>query len=699
MYHTKVKRITTIASSEGGMSSSEPGLPPQIQINTGMGPCALLNEFFEQVPEAIVFVDGRRRVVRANQEFVRMFGYAPEEIIGTLLSSLIVPPDLRDEADQLTASMSQTETVCSESVCVRKGGQRFETHLLEGPLCISGQVAFKYIVFREIADREQIGNAQAEPERDRLEHVFHERDRLRLLLDLNNRVAAHCGLRQVFQAISSELRRLFKCECVGLALPDASDETLRQHLIDFPEGKGHFKEGTIFPVEGSAAGLAYRRTKAVVLNSFSEVKANWNSEAFRTFSTIVQKEGTESGCFLPLMSEGRALGVLQLISRREYAFAGQDVEFLDQVANQIAITLKNALKYDEVTAANSRLAEAEERSRNESLALREQIERTSMFEDIVGSSPALRSVLSQVGKVAPSDSTVLILGETGTGKELIARAIHKRSMRAKRAFIAVNCSAIPPSLIASELFGHEKGAFTGATQRRLGRFEAADGGTIFLDEVGDVPPEIQVALLRVLQEREIERVGSDKPIPVQLRVVAATHRDLNQLVAEGKFRQDLLYRLNVVPINVPSLRERTEDIPLLVEYFVDRYGKKSGKKFKTIDRETLKLFQEYNWPGNIRELQNVIERAVILSEEDTFLVDETWLKREQPEVAGPTGALNGALLKQEKEMIEAALADSCGCISGPMGAATKLKLPRATLEAKIKRLGIDKYRFKVQPSK
>jgi formate hydrogenlyase transcriptional activator len=694
MYHPKAKRITTIASSEGGMSSSEPGLPPQIQINTGMGLCALLNEFFEQVPEAIVFVDGRRRVVRANREFVRMFGYAPEEILGTVLSSLIVPPDLRYEAEQPTASASQAETVCSESVCARKGGERFETHLLEGPLCVSGQAAFKYIVFREIA-----GNAQAEPERERLEYVFHERDRLRLLLDLNNRVAAHSGLCQVFQAISSELRRLFKCECVGLALPDASDEMLRQHLIDFPEGKGHFKEGTIFPVEGSAAGLAYRRTKAVVLNSFSEVKANWNSEAFRIFSTIVQNEGTESGCFLPLMSEGRALGVLQLISRREYAFAGQDVEFLDQVANQIAITLKNALKYDEVTATNSRLAEGEERSRNESLALRKQIERISMFEDIVGSSPALRSVLSQVGKVAPSDSTVLILGETGTGKELIARAIHKRSMRAKRAFIAVNCSAIPPSLIASELFGHEKGAFTGATQRRLGRFEAADGGTIFLDEVGDVPPEIQVALLRVLQEREIERVGSDKPIPVQLRVVAATHRDLNQLVAEGKFRQDLLYRLNVVPIKVPSLRERAEDIPLLVEYFVDRYGKKLGKKFKTIDRETLKLFQEYSWPGNIRELQNVIERAVILSEEDTFLVDETWLKREQPEVAGPTDALNGALLKQEKEMIEAALADSCGRISGPMGAATKLKLPRATLEAKIKRLGIDKYRFKVHPSK
>jgi PAS domain S-box-containing protein len=273
---------------------------------------------------------------------------------------------------------------------------------------------------------------------------------------------------------------------------------------------------------------------------------------------------------------------------------------------------------------------AEERTRNENLALREQIDRESMFEDIVGSSDALQTVLHQVRKVAPSDSTILILGETGTGKELIARAIHKRSSRADRAFIGVNCAAIPPSLIASELFGHEKGAFTGAIQRRLGRFESANGGTIFLDEVGDLPPEVQIALLRVLQEREIERVGSDRPIPVDVRVLAATHRDLNELVAEGKFRQDLLYRLNVVPIEMPSLRERAADIPLLVEYFIGRFGKKGGKKFRAIDSKTLKLFQAYGWPGNVRELQNVIERAVILSDGDIFSVDETWLKREPP---------------------------------------------------------------------
>jgi formate hydrogenlyase transcriptional activator len=338
----------------------------------------------------------------------------------------------------------------------------------------------------------------------------------------------------------------------------------------------------------------------------------------------------------------------------------------------------------------------EERTRNENLALREQIDRDSMFEDIVGSSEALRKVLRQIAKVAPTDSTVLILGETGTGKELIARAIHKRSKRAPRAFIGVNCAAIPPSLIASELFGYEKGAFTGATQRRLGRFEAASGGTLFLDEVGDLPLDIQISLLRVLQEREIQRVGSNTPISVDVRVLAATHRDLDVLVAEGKFREDLLYRLNVVPIVVPSLRERADDLPLLVEYFIARFGKNAGKKFRAIDDKTLNLFRSYGWPGNVRELQNVIERAVILSEDDVCSVDETWLKHQSPQAAvDPAFALNGLLQKQEKEMIETALAGSQGQISGATGAAAKLGLPTKTLDSKIKRLGINKYRFKI----
>jgi formate hydrogenlyase transcriptional activator len=300
--------------------------------------------------------------------------------------------------------------------------------------------------------------------------------------------------------------------------------------------------------------------------------------------------------------------------------------------------------------------------------------------------------MKQVEKVAPSDSTVLILGETGTGKELIAHALHRRSKRAKGAFIKVNCAAIPQSLIASELFGHEKGAFTGALQRRLGRFEAANGGTLFLDEVGELPMETQIALLRVLQEKEIERVGSNHSIPINVRVIAATNLDLRAAVAAGTFRQDLFYRLNVVPITIPSLRERADDIPLLVEYFVSRFAKEAGKTIRHIGRDTLKQLQDYHWPGNIRELQNVVERAVILSESETFLVDESWLRGQRAR-SSPYNGLS-VLEDQEVEMIEAALAQTHGRISGPSGAAAKLGIPRQTLESKIRRIGIDKYGHK-----
>ncbi len=336
----------------------------------------------------------------------------------------------------------------------------------------------------------------------------------------------------------------------------------------------------------------------------------------------------------------------------------------------------------------------EERTRNENVALREEFDQSLMFEEIVGSSQSLRKVLKAVDKVAATDSTVLILGETGTGKELIARAIHKRSPRFPRAFIRVNCAAIPSELIASELFGHEKGAFTGAVDRRIGRFEAADGGTLFLDEIGDLPAETQITLLRVLQEREFERIGSTKPVQVDARVLAATNRDLAADVDEGDFRRDLYYRLNVFPINVPPLRERIEDIPLLAEYLVQRYAKKAGKKITTIDRLTLEIFQNYDWPGNIRELQNVIERAVILCETPVLYVDETWFRREAPLRASEPIPLHAALSTSERELIERALSESAGRVGGPKGAAVRLGLPRQTLESRIKTLGINKFRFK-----
>jgi formate hydrogenlyase transcriptional activator len=319
------------------------------------------------------------------------------------------------------------------------------------------------------------------------------------------------------------------------------------------------------------------------------------------------------------------------------------------------------------------------------------------FDGIVGESRALKSVLQEVSLVAPTDTTVLILGETGTGKELIARALHAKSNRSSRPFIRVNCAAIPSSLIASELFGYEKGAFTGAIGRRLGRFEAANGGTIFLDEIGELPMETQIALLRVIQEREFERIGSSHPISVDVRIIAATNRDLAAAVTAGTFRQDMFYRLSVFPIRMPSLRERTEDIPLLVEYLIARYAQKAGKKVTYLKNGTLDMLQAYDWPGNIRELQNIVERAVILSEGEMFSVNETWLKRESSRLPSTVGGLAASLADREREVIEAALAESRGRISGPYGAAVKLGIPRQTLDSKITNLQISKSRFKTQP--
>ena len=329
----------------------------------------------------------------------------------------------------------------------------------------------------------------------------------------------------------------------------------------------------------------------------------------------------------------------------------------------------------------------------ENIVLREEIDKTSMFEEIVGASPLLRRLLAHVSKVAPTDSTVLITGETGTGKELIARAIHKRSRRSSGAFVSVNCAAIPPSLIASELFGHEKGAFTGAVQRRQGRFELADGGTIFLDEVGELSSEIQAMLLRVLQEREFDRVGGGRPIPTNVRVIAATNRDLESAIEDNTFRSDLFYRLNVFPLEMPALRDRREDIPLLTEYFTHRLAKRAGKKINKIRKETLNLLQSYDWPGNVRELQNVVERAIIVSESDSLDIDERWFS--VPARQGLTALPpRPALVAREKDAIEDALMASKGRVSGPFGAAARLGIPSSTLESKIKTLDIDKRRFK-----
>jgi len=363
-------------------------------------------------------------------------------------------------------------------------------------------------------------------------------------------------------------------------------------------------------------------------------------------------------------------------------YVGTGIDITEQTESRAALEVA----FEEIKRLKDRL-------QDENLALREEIDQAFMFEEIVGASAALKTVLSHLAKVAPTDSTVLISGETGTGKELIARAIHKHSRRAERAFVSLNCAATPPSLIASELFGHEKGAFTGAVQQRRGRFELAHSGTIFLDEIGEIPMDAQIALLRVLQERQIERVGGSRTIPVDVRVVAATNRDLSEAITAGTFRSDLFYRLNVFPIVVPPLRKRHEDIPILVEYFVKRFAGKMAKRIRRIDKHTLELCERYSWPGNIRELQNIVERSVILCGGDTFSIDESWLTSQVPIRADGASALLEALQDQEKEMIEAALAKSKGRVAGPRGAAAILGIPPSTLESKIKQMKIEKGRF------
>jgi transcriptional regulator with GAF, ATPase, and Fis domain len=449
----------------------------------------------------------------------------------------------------------------------------------------------------------------------------------------------------------------------------------------------------------------------------------------RRYPYLLPVEPSAEECLLvPFYVEGKAVGTIWAImhdDRRRFdaederlmgslgkfaSSAYQTLAYVEDLKFQVAerekaerelreltntLEMRVRVRTEELEQRNKEIRNLQDQLYKENVALREEIDKTSMFEEIVGKSPALQSLLSRLSKVAPTDSTVLITGETGTGKELVARAIHKRSRRSSHAFVTVNCAATPRDLIASELFGHEKGAFTGATQQRLGRFELAGGGTIFLDEVGELPAETQIALLRVLQEHEFERVGGNQHIQTDVRVIAATNRDLQGAIAAGAFRSDLFYRLNVFPIEVPPLRERQEDIPVLVEYFIDRYAKKAGKSSRGINTRSLELLQAYPWPGNIRELQNVIERSVILCDMENFSIDESWLSvqalatepKSRPE---PSRTLAG----QEREMIEATLRECRGRVSGPSGAAAKLGIPGSTLDSKIRALKINKNRFK-----
>jgi len=442
---------------------------------------------------------------------------------------------------------------------------------------------------------------------------------------------------------------------------------------------------------GPCAMAAYLNEQVIAADLTTETR--W---AEYEWCPMALAHGVQACWSTPIMSAaGEVLGAFAIYYAEPRTPTPQDRALIDQFTHIASISVERQRSQEALRSALTEIKILKDQLAKENIALREEIDKASMFEEIVGTSRALHSVLSRLAKVAPTDSTVLITGETGTGKELVARAIHKRSHRSARAFVGVNCASIPRDLIASELFGHEKGAFTGATQQRLGRFELAGGGTIFLDEIGDLPAETQIALLRVLQEHEFERVGGTKSIRTDVRVIAATNRDLQAAIAGGTFRSDLFYRLNVFPIDVPSLRERREDISVLVEYFIHRYARKAGKSIRGMNAKSLELLQSYAWPGNIRELQNVIERSVIVCDTETFSIDESWLSRQPPATEqGSRTELTQKLASQEKEMIEAALRESGGRVSGPSGAAAKLGIPGSTLDSKIRSLKINKNRFK-----
>ena len=529
-----------------------------------------------------------------------------------------------------------------------------------------------------------------------------DRDRYQLLLDINNAVVTRLGLGSVLRATCDSLRKVIPHDAASISLYDPESKQLRIHSFDL-QYASDLEEGASFPLEGSPQGRAFTSLRPVLIThlDLEEFPAPQTRHAYN--------DGLRSGCIIPLVAHDRSLGTLDIASRSEVAFTEEDVQLLTHIAKQIAIAVENALAYREISALKDKLAQ-------EKLYLEEEIRSEMNFDQIVGDSPALRQVLELVQTVAPSDSTVLLLGETGTGKELIARAIHDHSRRKNRTFVKLNCAAIPTGLFESELFGHEKGAFTGAISQKVGRLELADQGTMFLDEVGDVPLEIQPKLLRALQEREFERLGSTRTKKVDVRLVAATNRDLESMIATREFRSDLYYRLNVFPIRIPPLRERREDIPVLARYFAQNFAQRMQKQIETIPAATIRALTEWDWPGNVRELGNFIERAVILTRGRSLEVPLTELRRvciDEPRpiaasqdrqdiaqiVKETINALDGRRSvadeydRKQRDEIVRALNDSKGRVGGEDGAAARLGINRTTLLSRMKKLGINARQF------
>ena len=499
------------------------------------------------------------------------------------------------------------------------------------------------------------------------------RERLQLLLGVNNSVVSNLDFQELFRAISSSIRSSLPCDAVGIALPGGDGESLKGIAVDFPESKGALQPGT--PVASSMRRV-FETGVAALLPSAGEIFPD----------APARVEGIRAGCHVPLLSRGKVLGVLSVGRQEEILFTQEDVQLLTEIGIQVAIAIQNALAYREIDQLKEELA-------RENVYLEDEIRSELHFEEIIGRSEVLQRVLRQLETVGPTDSTVVIYGDTGTGKELVARALHGLSSRAKHPFVKLNCAAIPAGLLESELFGHERGAFTGAVSQRIGRFELASRGTVFLDEIGELPLELQPKLLRVLQEGEFERLGSSQTLRTNARLIAATNRDLLAMVHEQKFRADLYYRLNVFPLHVPTLRERREDIPLLVRHFVQHFARRMNKSVESIPKETMRLLVEYSWPGNIRELQNLVERAVILTGGSILNVPASELRQDHAPAEQSSPKEIETLEESERKHILKALHASDWVIAGLDGAATRLGLKRSTLQARMAKLGIRRARF------
>jgi formate hydrogenlyase transcriptional activator len=549
-------------------------------------------------------------------------------------------------------------------------GSRLEAAYSESDVIFLQQVARQVAVAVDNAlNFEEVQSVQLQ--------LKEERDRLSLMLEVNNTVVSVLDLHDLLNAVSASLRRLVPHEYASLSLYDPETQRLQIHALDFPVSKGLLQEGLSVPIDGTPTGRALLSRQPVFITR-NEIEQFGSDMARRILA-----EGLKSAYCLPLISHDRPLGTLVVASLQEDNFPEKDKELLQHIANQIAIGVENAVAYRQVVDRANKLTE-------EKLYLQDEIRTEYNFEEIIGESPVLKRILEQLRTVAPTDSTILVLGETGTGKELFARAIHNLSARRERTLVKVNCAAIPTGLLESELFGHEKGAFTGAIAQRVGRFELAHRGTLFLDEVGDIPLDIQPKLLRVLQEHEFERLGSARTIRVDVRLVAATNVDLAQKVAENQFRSDLYYRLNVFPVTIPPLRERREDIPLLVRYFAQKYAQRMKKPIDMIPAKAMTALTEYHWPGNVRELENFIERAVILSRGAELQLPLSELKQrtKAAEVASWDGF--GTLEHAEREHILRTLDQTNWVIGGPAGAAARLGMKRTTLQSRMRKLGISR---------